>query len=486
MDENSVVIKYLQKLGYQPSTSYYSNIDLWYAWYQNFVKEFHEYHDHNGKVRRIHRLGMGKRLCEDWSSILYTEKDDIVCKNKNNQAYVDKMLKNVKFDDNLADNIETAFWSGTVGTITRIKDVKVVNKQITKTDKTHFELVNVDASQIIPLRIEDGNIIDVAFVSTTTVGTTSAYYIEIHELKENGYVVKNIYIDEKGNPVKNDKVPDEYETGADIPIFNLLSPRIVNNIDDNNGLGISIFANSTDQLETCDTVYNNFYMDFYLGGKKLFYNKKLTKYETVTYTDKDTGETVTQEIPIYPDDITKQQFQVIGDDMDHVNEDSLIHEFNPDLREADNEAGLNFALNMLSFKCGLGKDYYRFEHGQVVTATQALIDNRDLTGNAKKHRSAVNDYAVGIVRSLLLLGRILLGENVDENDEIELTDKDGFLISEEDLKNQYMSEIASGLRQPYEYRMKFFGEDEETAKKMTGYEDNFSDNNKKEDEDEEK
>jgi hypothetical protein len=29
-----------------------------------------------------------------------------------------------------------------------------------------------------------------------------------------------------------------------------------------------------------------------------------------------------------------------------------------------------------------------------------------------------------------------------------------------------LSEIASGLRQGWEYRAKFFGEDEETAKKM--------------------
>lgn len=481
MDENNVVIKYLQDNGYEPRTSYYSKIDLWNAWYKNFVKEFHEYHDHNGKKRRIHRLGMAKRICEDWSSILYTEKDDIVCKNKNNQAYIDETLKKIKFNDNLADNIETAFWSGTVGTIIRIKDVNIVNKKIVKTDKTHFELVNVNASQIIPLRIEDGKIVDVAFVSETIIQSDKAYYIEIHELKENGYVIKNVYIDEKGNLLNIENIPKEYEIGSDRPIFNLFSPRIVNNIEDNNGLGISVYANALDQLETCDTVYNNFYMDFYLGGKKVFYNKKLTKYETIVYKDDETGETVTEEVPIYPDDITKQQFQVIGDEFDNVNENSIIHEFNPDLREQDNEAGLNFALNMLSFKCGLGKDYYRFENGQVMTATQALINNRDLTGNAKKHRSAVNDYSIGIVKSLLLLARILLGENVTEEDEIELTDKDGFLISEEDLKEQYLNEIASGLRQPYEYRMKFFGEDEKTAKKMTSFSDNF----KKEVEDEE-
>ena len=65
-----------------------------------------------------------------------------------------------------------------------------------------------------------------------------------------------------------------------------------------------------------------------------------------------------------------------------------------------------------------------------------------------------------------MIGRLFFNENVDENDTINLVDKDGFLNSEEDQKEEYMTEIAAGLRQPWEYRVKFFGEDEETAKNM--------------------
>ena len=107
---------------------------------------------------------------------------------------------------------------------------------------------------------------------------------------------------------------------------------------------------------------------------------------------------------------------------------------------------MNLALNILAFKSGLGKAYYKFEQGGVVTATQAILDNKDLVGNAKKHRSALNKYTVGIVRSILMIGRLFFNENVDENDTINLVDKDGFLNSEEDQKEQYMTEIAAGLR----------------------------------------
>ena len=408
---------------------------------------------------------MAKRLCEDWSSILYTERDSIVCKNKQNQAFINKWLSKLEFNDKIPDNIETAFWSGTCGTIIRIKNAKIVNKKIVADENTTLNLVSVNASQIIPLKIIDGVITDVAFVSKSVINGKNAFYIEIHELKKSGYHIQNKYIDEQGNEIENAGVIKEYETGSAVPLFNLLMPRVVNNIKENNGLGISIYANAIDQLQGVDIVYNNFMKDFYLGGKKVFYNKKLTKYYTQTYTDEETGDVVVQEIPIYPDDITKQQFQIVGDDVD-VNAETLVHEYNPDLRETENENGLNLALNILAFKSGLGKAYYKFEQGGVVTATQAILDNKDLVGNAKKHRSALNKYTIGIVRSILMLGRLFFNENVDENDTINLVDKDGFLNSEEDQKEEYMTEIAAGLRQPWEYRVKFFGEDEETAKNM--------------------
>lgn len=465
MDSNNVVIKYLGTLGYNPSTSYYGYIELWKEWYENFVPKFHEYHDQNGDKRELFKLGMAKRLCEDWSSILYTERDSIICKNKQNQDFINKWLSKLEFNDKIPDNIETAFWSGTCGTIIRIKNAKIVNKKIVADENTTLNLVSVNASQIIPLKIIDGVITDVAFVSKSVINNKNAFYIEIHELKKGGYYIQNKYIDEQGKEIENAGVIKEYETGSAVPLFNLLMPRVVNNIKENNGLGISIYANAIDQLQGVDIVYNNFMKDFYLGGKKVFYNKKLTKYYTQTYTDEETGDVVVQEVPIYPDDITKQQFQIVGDEVD-VNAETLVHEYNPDLRETENENGLNLALNILAFKSGLGKAYYKFEQGGVVTATQAILDNKDLVGNAKKHRSALNKYTIGIVRSILMIGRLFFNENVDENDTINLVDKDGFLNSEEDQKEEYMTEIAAGLRQPWEYRVKFFGEDEETARNM--------------------
>ena len=459
---NNVILKYLSSLGYNVSGDYYNQIDTWKAWWQNSVKDFHEYHDQNGEKRELYKLGMAKRGCEDWSSILFTERDEMICDNQNNQGYLNTQLKELKFNDIISDNIETAFWSGTEATILRVKNAKVVGKKIVADENTKTQLINVNASQIIPLKVDNGEIIDVAFASETIINQKKGYYIEIHELGNSGYTVYNKYIDEQGNELQNDEVVDEYETGTDVKLFSILRPRILNNIDNNNGLGISVFANAIDPLKSCDLAYNNYNKDMELGGKKVFYNKKLVKYNVREYTNPETGETIREEIPIYPDDLTKQQFQVLNDDIDTANDETLIHEYNPELRVAEDEQAINLALNLFAFKCGMGK-YYRFDNGTVVTATQYIGENKDLVSNAKKHRSAVNEYVVGIAKAILFIGRTLFNEPVTEEDEINLTDKDGFLISDEELQERYRQDYQAGLMSKKKYLMKARGMSEEQA-----------------------
>lgn len=461
---NDVILKFLSSKGYNISENYYKNIAIWKQWWENEVQKFHEYHDQNGEKRELYKLGMAKKGCEDWSSILFTERDELICNNTQNQEYLNEQLDKLKFNDIIPDNIETAFWSGTVATILRIKNAIVQQNKIIANDKTYMELINVSADQIVPLKIDNGKIVNVAFISETIVNDKKAYYIEIHELKNDVYWITNTYIDENGNEVKNKGIIKEYNTGNKIPLFSILEPRIKNNIKENNGLGISVFANAIDQLKGCDISYNNYIKDSELGGKKIFYNKKLIKYDIQRFTDSETGETSVRETPIYPDDLTRQQFQVVGDEIENVNESPLIHEYNPSLRIAENEQSINLALNLYAFKIGLGK-YYRFENGTVVTATQYIGENKDLVSNAKKHRSALNEYTVGIAKSILFIGREVFNQGVTEEDEINLTDKDGFLISDEELQDRYRQDFSNGLMSKLSYLMKARGMSEEMAKK---------------------
>ncbi len=479
---NDTVLKFLKEKGYKEvSSKYYDFINLWESWWRDEVA-FHKYHDQSGTERKLYRLGMAKRIAEDWASILFTERDEIVTeadtkkKTEANNEYLTKQLKVLKVYKDLPTAIEKAMYSGTAGAIVRVKNA-TVDKQgrLSANKRTKLDIIYVGASQIIPLRVEHGSIIDVAIVSENIEGDKKEYYIEIHELKykskleQDVYEISNTYIDEKGKEIDKKGIAKNYTINSNVPLFSILKPAIANAIDGNynivNGLGFSVYGSAIDQLKACDICWNNFVMDFYLGGKKVFYNKKIVNKKTVQVKDSK-GNVREEQVDMYPDDIMKQQWRTYGDEMQNLKDDPAITEYNPALRVEEDTQGIQFALNVLGFKVGLGTGYYEFNGHSIVTATQYVGDRQDLISNANKHRKNVDEFVCGIGKAILLLGRILFKKPVTEDCIVKITDKDGFMVDTETAKAEFRQDIAQGIRQEWEYRVKFYGEDEATAKAM--------------------
>ena len=483
---NNVVLKYLKKQGYETvSTDYYNWIELWESWWKNEL-EFHKYHDQTGKERKLSTLGMAKRIAEDWASILFTERDEITTQvnttgeTKANNEYLAKQLKILKVYKDLPIAIEKSMAMGTAGAILRVKHAKVDKRgNLLADNRTKLDTIYVGANQIIPLRVEHGQIIDIAIVSENNVKDQKEYYIEIHKLEyqqkieKEVYVISNTYLDEQGKEITKEGIAKNYTIDSSVPLFSILKPAIANPLDTSynnvNGLGFSVYGTAIDQLKACDITYNNFVMDFHLGGKKVFYNKKIVNTKTIQRKDKN-GNIIEKQIELYPDDITRQQWKTYGDEMANLKENPAIMEYNPELRVEEDTKGIQFALDMLSFKAGFGTKYYEFNGNSVVTATQYVGDRQDLIVNANKHRKNVDEFVSGICKAILLLGRILFKEPVTEDCIINITNKDGFMVDTETAKQEFRQDIAMGIRQAWEYRVKFFGEDEQTAKAMVANE----------------
>lgn len=480
---NNIILKYLKNKGYNTvTTDYYNYIELWENWWKNNV-EFHKYHDQTGKERKMFSLGMAKRIAEDWSSILFTERDEITTEASTdkqtelNNEYLNKQLKVLKIYKDLPTAIEKAMAMGTAGATMRVKHAKVDKQgRLYADERTKLDIIYLEASQIVPLRVEHGEIIDIAFVSENTVKGKKEYYVEIHQLKYNEnlkkeiYEISNNYLNENGEEIQKEGIVKSYTINSNVPLFSVLKPAIANPIDAEynniNGMGFSTYGTAIDQLMTCDITYNNFAMDFYLGGKKVFYNKKITKTKTRQIKDEN-GNIHEEEYEVYPDDVMKQQWTVYGDnEITNIKEDPVVTEYNPELRVEEDKEGIQFALDMLSFKAGLGTKYYEFNGTSVVTATQYVGDRQDLVVNANKHRKSVDEFVSGICKAILLLGRVLFKESVTEDCIVTITDKDGFMVDTETAKQEFRQDIAQGIRKPWEYRVKFLGEDEEKAKAM--------------------
>lgn len=465
-----VIFKFLQERGYNNiSQSYYSHINKWIDIWQGKA-EWLNIQTVDNKEYPMYSLGMAKRVCEDLASTITSEPFTITAKKNNDILQED--LKRAKVLKKLPAAIEIMGYSGTVGTVARIKNAEITQKNgvltLAKTDKTKIQTIDVKPNQIIPLTIEDGEIIDCAIVSkqkrVINDKIKDVYYLELHELREKGYQITNkFFIKEDGTEIRVNGVIDTYNTLSNVPLFSLGKIGRVNPISDNNGLGISLFGDSIDQLTILDLVYNNFGMDFKLGQKLMLINKKLTRIETEEYTDKN-GNLRTREHIVYPSDIRKQQFVEIGNElMDDVNEKPYIFEYNPDLRVGDNKEGVQFALDNLSFKVGYGTHYYSFETGNIVTATEAVIANKDFVNNGRKNREAVNEYLIGICRALLLCEKMLGNASIEEKQEIEIAEVDGFLEDDSTVRQRAKEEVAMGLMSKKRYLMKVYGMNEEEA-----------------------
>lgn len=453
---------------------YYATIGVWRDWWKGHYAPFHEFRDLNAKDRTIKRelysLKMAKRVCEDWASILLNEKTMILIDDEQSQRFVTGDVDG-ETSGVLADNefwvggnrlIEKAFSIGTGAFVLRVEDMVQVGETVSRSPGAKIHIDYLPANQIIPLSTKGRKITEVAFASQEIVQGKPYVYLETHEIENGEYVVRNRYFSYENKTLKKVKLPaglaEEWRPGTNLPMFAIISPNIENTYDSANGLGMSIYAEAIDCLKGVDLAFNNFLRDFKLGGKKVFYDQELIK------TDVD-GNKIT------PDDVMQQLFYQLGDG--GISEDGKrnpVHEFNPSLRVEENRTGIQAQLDYLSFKCGLGTKHYQFNGTtgrEAVTATQYVGDRQDLVQNASKHYIVITAALTSLVKSILWLGKEIIGAPVNPDAKISISFDDSYVIDKESERERDRADVRDGFMQKWEYRMKWYGEDEETAKAMT-------------------
>lgn len=452
-------------------TDYYSNIAAWKQWWQGYYKPFHCFHEVQGVQvleRKLYSMKMAKKVCEDWASILLNEKTNIIVDDSTSSLFLcgkdgsGGQFGQLQFWREGNALVEKSFYSGTGAFVLKLDGMGICGNEVVPDGSACIRLDYLTGLQIIPLTVHSGNITEAAFVSDVMVRGKPFVYLELHELDESGfYVITNLYFSEKYDVLTPEPIPKGvapvFRTGSPIPLFAIVTPNIVNNIDGGGGLGQAVFAGAIDNLMGVDLAYNNFCRDFYLGGKKVFYNKSLLKAMP------DARGNI---LRVAPDDVMQQLFMQMGED--DVDAEQLVHEFNPDLRVTDNKDGVQAQLDYLSFKCGLGTKHYQFNAGSIVTATQYAGDKQELIQNASKHSIIIEDALRKITRAILWAGKEVLGQPVNPDADIAVTFDDGYVIDKESERLRDLAEIRDGILQKWEYRVKWYGEDETTAKRLAG------------------
>jgi A118 family predicted phage portal protein len=451
------------------STEYYEKIRTWRLWWEGYVKEVHSYRelgvDGSTRLRELYRLEMAKRITEDWAALLLNEKTTITVEDKNSSAWLlgdeseqgtGGVLGASNFWAEGNELLEKAFAYGTGAFVARADGAKVSNAGAVIPDANcRASIEYIDALSIIPLSVEKSRITEVAFVSEFTKRGKDFVYIETHTKGKNGnYIIENEYFMIEGMRMEKADLPEriapKIDTGSPLPWFAFVYPNVTCNISCNNGLGMSVYANAIDTLKAVDIAYNNFVKDFILGGKKVFYTKAMLQTNAE-------GETIA------PDEVAQQLFQIVGDGMD-FDAKQMIQEFNPSLRVQENKDGVQAQLDYLSFKCGMGTKRYQFNASGVKTATEYNGERQELVQHANRHAIVLESALKTLCKALLYIGKTFCNAPVDPETPIVSNFEDGFILDEEATAAKDMQLVNSGILNPYEYRMKHFGEDEETAK----------------------
>ena len=426
------IIQCLKNCGYSaPDARFYDHIELWKSWYAGKVRSFHSYRQYNGReriARERKSLGMAKCVAEDWANLLLNERVSLNIDDEAVSRAVKAVLGENRFHQRANQLIELTFALGTGAFV-----------EFTDGGGTVIDYVRAD--MIFPLAEINGRITECAFASTRTEGDCRKIYLNIHTLDECGcYVIENRMFEYSfSGAVRPTDLPvgmqERVETGSPVPLFHIIRPNIVNNIELGSPMGISVYANAIDQLEGVDLVYDSYCNEFRLGKKRLIVPMTFAQIEM-----EQDGVT----LPVFDSNDTEFFAANLGGDGE-----GRIQEINMELRSGAHEAALRTALNALSLKCGMGTGRYRFEEQSIKTATEVISAKSELYQNIRKHELILADAIEGVCRATAsLLG---LGQDFSVDTRFD----DSIIEDAAAERSRDMQEVAAGLMTRSEYRAKW-------------------------------
>lgn len=452
------VLEKLKERGFDTvPAGFYSEIDLWKSWYDGNVKNFHNFRVFNGQKQvqcRRYTLGMGKKVAEDWANLLMNEKVKITLEGQKEQEFFDSVCEASSFAVKANEMQELKSALGTAAYVARIVGAEA-REDGAINGGGEIKLDYVTAQHIFPLSWENGRVKECAFTSQRVVRGEKYLYMQIHRLGEDGnYIIENsIYYDNNGSlsdkPLNSiegfEDVPTSVQTGSPYPQFVIDRLNIANNYDYTLPMGIPAFANAIDQLKGADVAYDSYVNEFVLGKKRIMVQPAATK-------DLDDN-------PLFdPNELT---YYILPEDIGNGN---IIQPIDMGLRTQEHTAGLQDMLNALSSKCGFGENHYRFDNGNITTATQVVSENSTLFRTIKKHEIILEDVLTELARIILRLGNSVLGMGLNEDVEISIDFDDSIIEDEASDFSRDMQLLNAGIMNDWEFRMRWMNEDEATAK----------------------
>ena len=422
-------------------------LEVWRQWYKGHVDKFHEYKVYSGKKKlKMERktLNLPAKVCQRWADLLLNEKVEINVEDEYTQAKLNYLLNQVNFRVRGNNLLETAFAMGGGFLIQYWDGEKTNQKYITQ-------------EYMYPITYDSGRLIEAAFSSQKVIDGKAYIYLETH-LKDPAtglYTVDNILLKSnatKGGAIGGLQEVDEafyaehgieqkWETKSTTPLFPLIRPNVANREAFNSPWGMSVYSGAVDIFASCDVIYDSFYKEFLLGKKRIFVADGVANINYV----KNGDDVETVEV-FDPND---EVFYRIPEQDQGV---PPIQPVDPTLRVGDHATALQTQLNILSQAVGFGSNGFKWDDGNVSTATQIISQNSELFRTLKKHEALLRDTIIDMAKGLLYVEAAFAGDNAIKLDaEISVDFDDSIIEDTAEIRRQAMMELQTGLISKAEY-----------------------------------
>ena len=439
-DIPDAVRRYIRSKGYSTSEDMAPFIAEWWGWYagtDEWYKTTYTTPDDGQHERRRMSLRPHRRACREWASLLLNEDTAITVQDEYTSKWLSGYLESHGFWPSGQMLVEKAFALGT-GAWALWVDTAAPKMLI----RRYF------ANMTLPLSWDEDGVTECAFATRIHMRGKPVDQLQMHLLNEGGtYDIHTVLLDEMGREVKMDGVLPVLETGCPTPTFAIVKPAIENTMEEFSPYGMSVFEDAIDVIQSVDLAYDAIFTEVDVGKIRVFLSDMLLE------RGDDEGQRV---IPFGKDDCTV--FRKVGSSED------MVQEFAPSLRTEQQVKAYRTALQTLGDQCGFRLGYFDIdEKGGIKTATEVSSDNSQLMRSIKEHENLLGDAIAQICTAALHCARTFLGVSLPPEGDVTVKFDDSIIQDTAAEKAQDLAELDLTLND-WEYRMKWYNEDEETAK----------------------
>lgn len=316
----------------------------------------------------------------------------------------------------------------------------------------------VSVRNFIPIRFaDDGSLLDIGFLATKRIGENDYYTkFERHYFTNGNLTIENkCFHSQSQNDIGSKCKLEEVEEWAKINPGPIIFPGMtqmdfgfyrnpIKNKIDGSKCGVSIFESAKGLIKKADIQAARFDWEFESGERAIHVdNRALNK-------DKISGRFGVAKLK-------KRLYR--GLNLEDGKDKELFKEYSPEMRDEAFRRGLEEYRREIEFNVGLAygdlSDVQTVEKTAEEVRASKLRKYSRVTEIQKNLKNCLEDYVAGLAfyNSLYASGYTF---SCQFNDSI--------LTSEEAERKQDKEDVAMGVMSLVEYRMKWYNEDEETAK----------------------